>query len=251
VAPPRVHVYIDETGDRGGSADASPIFGMAAIVLDDDGVREARAAADQLRADFKVPADKVLSWKSAVKTHDRRRRAAEILSDVSGLQVCYVYTVKAELRLGSYRDNPQRLYNYVAYKTYKASLWAARAWKGGSAEVWTRFGHVVGHDHRTTEAYIHREAARDPRVPFGMEQGRRWVSADLYAESQVADLYAGFLKAALWPGGEFGYVEPSYLLRVWPQIVNSDQCAVPLGIMSMPSNDLIRRQPWFPCGGCT
>jgi Protein of unknown function (DUF3800) len=250
VAPPRVHVYVDETGDRGGSSAASPIFGMAALVLDDDGVRNVRAAVDELRADFAVPAGRVMSWKSAAKTHDRRRRAAEVLSALPGLQVCYVYTLKAELRPGSYRDNPQRLYNYVAYMIYKASLWAARAWKGSGAEVWTRFGHVVGHDHRTTEAYIRREAARDPRVPFEMEQGLRWVSADQYAESQAADLYAGFLKAALWPGGEFGYLEPSYLLRVWPQLANSDQCAVPLGIMSMPSKDLVRRQPWFPCGRC-
>ncbi|PKW14423.1 DUF3800 domain-containing protein [Saccharopolyspora spinosa] len=247
----RLHVYVDETGDRGAGKDSSPIFGMAAIVLDDVGVANVRSAVNLLREDFRVPDDAVMSWKRHVKTHDRRRRAAEVLAGVRGLRVCYVYAVKDELRQGTYLDDHQRFYNYVALKTYKSTLWAARSWKGVGAQVWTRFGHVRGHDHRTTDKYIRREAGRDSRVPFDMEQGLRWVSADQYAESQAADLYGGFLKAALWPGGEFGYVEPAYLLKVWPQIRNSESCAIPLGIMSMPANSLVRQNCWFPCDHCT
>lgn len=134
--------------------------------------------------------------------------------------------------------------------TYKSTLWAARNWKGDTAKVWTRFGHVLRHDHTSTETYIRREAQRDSRVPFHMEQGLRWVSADRYAESQAADLYGGFLKAALWPQGEFEYVEPTYLLRIWHQIRNSESCAIPLGIMSMPDAALTKKQPWFPCDHC-
>ena len=139
----------------------------------------------------------------------------------------------------------------MAYKTYKSAIWTARAWKGPDAEVWTRYGHVRAHDHRSTESYIRREAAADPRVPFEMEQGLRWVSADRYSESQAADLYGGFLKAALWPDGEFDYVEPAYLLRVWHQLSHSESCAIPLGIMSMPNSHLVREAPWFPCAHCT
>jgi hypothetical protein len=192
-----------------------------------------------------------MSWKEHVKTHDRRRRAAEVLGAVEGLKVCYVYAVKSQLRAGSYRDDPQRFYNYVAYATYKSTLWASRSWAGSDAQVWTRFGHVRHHDHRTTEQYIRKQAAADDRVPDHMEQGLRWVPANLYAESQAADLFGGFLKSALWPGGEFGYVEPSYLLQVWPKLNKSEDCAVPLGIMSMPSCSLLTRAAWFPCVTCT
>lgn len=246
----KVHVYIDETGDRGSSKSSSPIFGMAAVLVDETGALNLRSAVDRLRADFRVPVGKVMSWKDHVKTHDRRRRAADVLSAVEGLKICYVYAVKSELRAGSYRDDPQRFYNYIAYMTYKSTLWAARAWVGAGGLVWTRFGHVRHHDHRTTEAYIRSEAARDPRVPFDMEQGLRWVSADRYAESQAADLFGGFLKAALWPDGEFNYVEPAYLLRVWRQLRSSESCAIPLGIMPMPNYSLLTSQPWFPCGHC-
>lgn len=249
-APPKIHVYVDETGDRGSSPTSSPIFGMAAIVVDELGAVAIRQAVEQLRSDFKVPATKVMSWKEHVKTHDRRRRAAEVLATVDGLKVCYVYSLKAELRAGSYRDDPQRFYNFVAFKTYKNTLWTARNWKGGGAQVWTRFGHVRNHDHRTTEEYIRTQAGRDPKVPFEMEQGLRWVSADKYLESQAADLFGGFLKAALWPDGDFGYVEPSYLLTVWHKIRNSESCAIPLGLMSMPDSALVTKNSWFPCRQC-
>lgn len=97
----QVHVYVDETGDRGASPKSSPIFGMAAIVLDEAGVQGIRNAVGQLRLDFKVPPGSVLSWKEYVKTHDRRRRAADVLAAVTGIKVCYVYTVKSHLRPGS------------------------------------------------------------------------------------------------------------------------------------------------------
>jgi hypothetical protein len=223
---------------------------MAAVLVDECGAPNLRDAIQQLRSDFKVPPARVMSWKDQVKTHDRRKRAAAVLSSVAGVRICYVYAVKAELQIGSYLDDPQRCYNYLAYKMYKATLWAARNWFGKDGLVWTRFGHVKNHDHRTTEAYFHSEARKDPRVPISMEQGLRWVSADRYVESQAADLYAGFLKAALWPAGEFADVEPAYLLKIWPQIRNSDSCAIPLGIMPMPNNMLLKREKWFPCPKC-
>jgi len=245
-----VYTYIDETGDRGQGPTSSPIFGMAAVLVDDNAATALRLAVEQLRRDLQVPVNSVMSWKNNAKTHDRRKRVAELLGSVGGLRVCYVYVVKSALYPDSYLSHPQRFYNYVAYKTYKSTLWAARNWKGSSARVWTRFGHVRGHDHTTTTRYIARTAAIDPTVPHHLEQGRRWVSADRYLESQAADMYGGFLKSAVWPDGQFGYTEPSYLLSIWHQIRNSNDCVIPLGLMSMPDNSLVRQNAWFPCKHC-
>jgi hypothetical protein len=245
-----VFTYVDETGDRGQSPTSSPIFGMAAVLVDDHAAASLRLAVKQLRRDFGVPAKSVMSWKNHAKTHDRRKRAAELLGAVGGLRICYVYVVKSALRPDSYRSDPRRFYNYVAYKTYKSTLWAARNWKGSRARVWTRFGHVRSHDHTTTASYITRSAAVEPTVPHHLEQGLRWVSADKYLESQAADMYGGFLKSAVWQDGQFGYTEPSYLLSIWHQIRNSDECAIPLGLMSMPENSLVRQNSWFPCKHC-
>lgn len=246
----RVWAYIDETGDRGSSSGSSPIFGMAAVIVTEAGAVELRKAVAQLRSDFGVPSRKVLSWKDHVKTHDRRRRAAELLCKVDELKVCYVYAIKSELDPASYITDVARFYNYIAFTMYKSITWAARNWQGKNAQLWTRFGHVRHHDHTTTEAYIRAQVAADQRIPFHMEQGLRWVSADQYLESQAADLFGGFLKAATWPDGQFSYTEPSYLLKVWTKIRNSEQCAIPLGIMSMPQNHLTCEMSWFPCDAC-
>ena len=246
-----IHAYIDETGDRGNTATSSPIFGMAAVLADEDGVQGLRRALTVLRSDFGLAPDCVLSWKAHVSTHDRRKRVAEVLGQVQGIRVCYAYALKSELRPGSYVEHRDRFYNFVAYQLYKSILWTVRNWKGVNGKVWTRFSHVRHHDHTMTEAYLRREAQQDPRVPLYMEQGLKWVCATDHAESQASDLFSGFLKAALWPGGQFNYTEPAYLISVWHQIRNSDTCAIPLGIYPMPDASVLTKLDWFPCLTCS
>lgn len=246
-----LHAYIDETGDRGllSKPGSSPIFGMAAILLTDDSARAIQAAVDQLRSDFGVSPSQVMSWKHHVKTHARRKHAAQVLSAVADVRLIYVYCQKNEVA-GAYTANRELFYNYVALKLYKNILWAARNWKGAREGIRTRFGHVRGHDHQTTESYFAFELQFEPKVPWQMERGLRWVSADQYRESQAADLYAGFLRAAVWPD-EFGNVEGQYLETVWPQIRKGDHdCPIPLGFMSMPQSDLASQWAWWPCTHC-
>lgn len=246
----RLWAYIDETGDRGMGPKSSPIFGMAALLADVDGARNVRSAVDQLRSDFKVPHGRVMSWKQDAKNHDRRRHAARTLAQLKHVKVCYVYAQKDALNAASYVSDAERFYNYVAGKTYTSILWAARHWRGANCQLWTRFGHVRAHNHVPTKAYLERLAASDDRIPDYLEQGLRWVGADEYVESQAADLFGGFLKAALWPSGEFQLTEPAYLQTVWPLIRNSESCAIPLGLMSMPDNAIVTAHDWFPCDEC-
>ncbi|MGO4256438.1 DUF3800 domain-containing protein [Marmoricola sp. RAF53] len=245
----RFFAFVDETGDRGTAPNSSPVFGMAAVIMPEHAAPALREAVSRLRTDLAVPEDKVLSWKQYAKSHDRRRRAADVLGSVDGIHVCYVYAKKSALREGSYRDHNERFYNYVAFKTFKSIVWASR--RLGATDVRIRFGHVKHHRHGTTEAYIKAQAALDPKVPDKLVGSMHWVSADEYVESQAADLFGGFLKAAVWPGPPFGYVEPSYLLSIWDKIHSSGTCAIPLGIMSMPSSDVLTDEEWFPCDHCT
>lgn len=246
-----LHAYIDETGDRGlpSKPGSSPIFGMAAILLTDDSAKAVRLAIDQLRSDFGVAPGQVMSWKDHLKTHARRKHAAQVLSAITDVRLIYVYCQKDQVA-GTYTTNRELFYNYVALKLYRNILWAARNWKGAKEGIQTRFGHVRGHDHQTTESYFKFELQFESKVPSQMERGLRWVSADQYRESQAADLYAGFLKAAVWPD-EFGNVEGQYLQIVWPQIRKGDNdCPIPLGFMSMPENNLASEWPWWPCVHC-
>lgn len=241
-----LYAYIDETGDRGqsGKPGSSPIFGMAAVIVSRTAAANLRRAVSDLREAFGVPDDAVMSWKKHLKTHQRRQFAAHTLAALKGVTVIYVYCQK-DLVTGNYVKHAERFYNYVAKMTYTNVLWAAR---GRNADgIHTRFGHVRGHNHAPTKQYLEREARRDQRVPHELEQGLRWVSADRFLESQAADLYGGFLRAALWPA-EFGLVEPQYIRTIWHQVRRgTDRCAVPLGFMSMPHNDVARALAWNPC----
>nr|WP_199347695.1 DUF3800 domain-containing protein [Mycobacteroides chelonae] len=251
VTDKNVYVYVDETGDRGSSAESSPVFGMAAVIVDSATAQHLQATIDQLRRDFKVPSGKVMSWKDHLGPHDRRRRAAQLLVSVPGLTVCYVWALKSALSPGSYLDDNDRFYNWVAFKTYKSSMWAARNVHGQSARVHFRFGHVRRFDHEKSRQYIEAEAAADPKVPHHLQASLRWVSADQYRESQAADLFGGFLSAAVWPKGQFQMTEPSYLHTVWPVIrKNPQQCAIPLGLFGMPDHSIITGSDWFPCKCC-
>lgn len=246
-----VYVYVDETGDRGASAQSSPIFGMAAVIVDSTAAQHLQSTIDQLRNDFKVPAGKVMSWKDHLGPHDRRKRAAQVLVDVPGLTVCYVWALKSALSPGSYLDDNDRFYNWVAFKTYKSSIWAARNIYGQSARVHFRFGHVRRFDHEKARQYIEAEATTDPKVPHQLQASLRWVSADQYRESQAADLFGGFLSAAIWPKGNFQMTEASYLHTVWPVIrKNPSDCAIPLGLFGMPDHSIITDSDWFPCQSC-
>lgn len=242
--------YIDETGDPGGSDQSSPIFGMAAVIVSRVGSVQLLDAINELRAEFSIPRDVPLSWKAHLRTHEKRKYVAQVLARVQELKVVYVYCRKSDVTLGNFTHDRALFYNYVAGKTYKGILWAANHWDGRPARLWTRFGQVMGLDHQTTtRPYFDAQISAAVNVPNHIEQGLRWVAATTYRESEAADLYAGFVKAATWPD-KYGNVEGSYLRRIWHQIRNSEACAIPLGLMSIPENRLVTNHDWFPCRTC-
>lgn len=246
---PRLRSYIDETGDRGGGSGSSPVFGMASVIATDDGEASARATLRQLRTDFNTPAGRPMSWKADIRRdHSRAIHAAELLQAVEGLMVVYVVAKKDELDPGSYRDDITLLYNVTAYATLQRTLWAAQRFPGGSRHIEVRFGHVKKHDPTDTHNYFQIKRNMDAsRVPFWLMTHLSWVGAEKYEMSQVADLYAGFMKAATWPNN-FGRVEGAYLRAIWEQIRKVNGCPLSLGFMYRPRDDLARNSGWWPCG---
>lgn len=239
--------YVDETGDLGGNlanSKTSPVFGFAAILVGPVAALELRAAVDQLRNDFGVVSAKPMSWKDHIRTDERRMHAVRTLGAIRDVRVLYVYTDKRVVT-GPYVQTRGALYNYVAGKCYKSILWAAR--NQGADFVHLRFGQVANFDHRTTKDYFEHQVDADPKVPNERVAGLQWVAATQYRESQAADIYAGFLRAAVWPD-EFGGLHPQYLQGVWHQVrTGPTGCTIPLGFMSMPTNDVARVLPWWSC----
>ena len=247
---PTLGAYIDETGDRGRGPKASPVFGMAAVIVEPTAEVAARLALQQLRSDFGTPATRPLSWKDDIKSnHPRALHASTTLARVQGIKLIYVVVNKSLLSVGSYGDDVTLFYNVTAYAVLQRVLWAATYWPGGRRQVAIRFGHVAHHDNRDTHRYFQMKSRSDSKVPFELISSVNWTSATQFDMSQVADLYGGFLKEAFWPD-QFGNVNGEHLLRVWHQIRNSHDCVIHLGLMPRPDSQWAKRMPWFPCPNC-
>lgn len=227
---------------------------MCAVIVNQKSGQRLRNAIDALRKDFGVPPTATMSWKNHIKTASRRNHASRTLSKVDGVTLLYAYYEKSKLRPGTYATDRQRSYDYLAHKMHKAILWYTALGGHENASINIRFGHVKNHDHKTTKVYLQKSAVRD-NLPIGRQRELKWVAADTHPESQAADIYAGFLRSAIWPD-EFGNVDGQHLLRVWHLIRQADlcgkggYCAIPLGIFSMPENHLVTEMEWFPCTSC-
>lgn len=255
-----LYAYIDETGDLGdiaSSPKASRMFGMAGVICDETGAAALRQLIAELKAEFNVPHDKNFSWKAHVRPHERRKYIAQRLASLEHVQVIYVFTDKTQVR-GNYVHNRGYLYNYVAGKMFRNLLYAASHWGVPDPKITIRFSHVKGFDHKQTSyPYMMTKlpAAQDG-LPMHLVEGLSWVDARKYRESDVADLFAGCLNAAI-TRDQFGNVEGAYLMTVWEKIRMASQCqndgqycAIPLGIMPMPHYEVMKSFGWFRCQGC-
>jgi len=218
---------------------------MATVTGPETSMARVREAVKQLRKDFKVPDNKVMSSKKSAKPYERKAHAANVLASVQGISLTFVVSKKSELAPGSFQSGKKDYFDFVSEKAYISALWAAKSFGARSARI--RFGHVIGMDQAKTKKHIRDQTVNNPKVPTYLEKELSWVSADKYLESQAADLYASFLKDAFWPD-EFGNIHPQHLFRVWHQIRKGDHgCVSPLGVFAMPHYGVLTRQPWFRC----
>ena len=196
-----------------------------------------------------TPEGRPLSWKKDLKTHERRKRAAALFAQVTnGVKVIYVCSHKGMNRPDSYVADTERFYNYVAAYTFERVLMCADDWPGASQRVNIRFGQVKGIDDELTRNYfeLKRYGQQWHGLPWGALASLKWVSADQYEMSQVADVYAGFMKASVWPD-EFGATEGAYIQAIWHQIRRAHGCALGFGIKGMPVQEVFTGQDWWTC----
>ncbi len=196
-----------------------------------------------------------MSWKDHVKKYEYRLHAAEVLGSLENITVLYAYADKARLKPGSYVDDVDRFYTYVAGKMYTSIVWAVAYGYSDPAEAIIRFGHVRGHNHAATNAYLRNDIPRTKKkFPTEVVKSIRWVSADQYLESQAADLYGGFLKAALWPTPQrWGPGRPQwdFLKTIWHQVRRDpDGKATPLGLFAMPDKEAFTSAAGFCLPDC-
>jgi hypothetical protein len=247
-----VRAYVDETGDRGISASASPYFCFAAVLIADEQEAAMRAALSQLRRDLKVPPGKALHWKEHVKVYPRRQYVAKTLSQLPGIQIVYVIVEKAAIpaRAGM-RHDQVIFYNFAAGMMLERLLLAAKCWPGGARGLVAKFGHVRGFDHRTTCDYFKIKTQRGPDwVPWRLLQGQPTFEDQAKWDGlQAADQYAGMLSAAVRPDRYGGY-EAAHLFAIRHQIRrNAQGVSRNYGFKVLGNEATFTSLPWWPNQG--
>ncbi|WP_171908705.1 DUF3800 domain-containing protein [Streptomyces nanshensis] len=246
-----VRAYIDETGDRGTGASASPYFAFAAALCADESEAPMRATMSQLRRDLRCPPGKALHWKDHVKTYSRRQHVAQTLAQLSGVQIIYVVVEKAAIPAqAGMRQNHAVFYNFAAGITMERMLLSARDWPGGPRDVVVRFGHVRGFDHRTTRSYFNIKRQTGPGwLPWQRLHGDvKFEDQAKWDGLQAADQYAGMLSAAIRPD-QFGGFEAAHLLAIRHQLRRINGVSWSYGFKYLGNDVTMTGMPWWPTGG--
>lgn len=247
-----VRAYVDETGDRGISASASPYFSFAAAMIADEQEAAMRAAMSQLRRDLKVPPGKALHWKDHVKVFARRQYVAKTLSQLGDIKIVYVIVEKAAIPAqAGMRHDQVIFYNFAAGIILERLLLAAGDWPGGARDVIVKFGHVRGFDHRTTCNYFKIKTRQGPHwVPWQLLRGAPTFEDQAKWDGlQAADQYAGMLSAAVRPD-RFGGYEPAHLLAIRHQIRRTALgVSRNYGFKILGNEATFTSLPWWPQGG--
>jgi hypothetical protein len=102
-------VWIDETGDRGSSASASPFFGFAAVVVRGSNMPLLSGTKKALNRDLGRSESIELHWSKNLKGHDKRYAACEALSQCP-VRLIYALIDKTSLTPGL--RHQERLYNW-------------------------------------------------------------------------------------------------------------------------------------------
>ena len=245
-----VYAYVDETGDRGTAARSSRFFAMAGVAVGSEHLHLMRDEMAAIKTALRVPPNKGLHWSEHAKSFARRQYVSERLGGLP-MVVNYVVFEKAAIPTGSGIFGDHVLfYNYAAGLTMERLLLTARDWTGGPRPVKVQFAHVKGFDHTDTLAYFGIKRVKDVSwMPWHLLHGAvSFDGAGSFDGLQVADAYAGLLKAAI-VADELGGYEEHHLLRVRQQIRRYRGTTWGGGFKVMALPNCMQSLPWWPPTG--
>lgn len=244
---PFVHVYVDETGDRGFSARSSPFFAMTAFLVPHESEAIMQCVAGGLR--YQIDTKKPLHWVEHFKAKRRQRRelAAELLSSIPNVRVIHVVVEKAAVRSDAgMRTNPALFYNYVTRLTLERIAYATENWLGGPRFTLIRFGTVLGLNSGATLEYLTQVRSMPSTVPWDclkwppLWRGTEWDGI------QLADIHAGMLNSAL-TGQADDPTCATYLLTVGHQLYRGVHGQLlGFGMKTLGSSAYVRDRCWWP-----
>ncbi|GAA3718057.1 DUF3800 domain-containing protein [Streptomyces tremellae] len=207
---PKLHVYVDETGDRGFSDKSkakSPFFAMTAVIVPEEEEWAVKVAVGGLQGMVHSgppqEAHKPLHWVEHFKAKhpERRRRAALTLARMQDVMVIHVIADKGTMQDDwAMSKSKEVFYNFTTRLLLERVALAAKGWPGGRRLAIVRLGMVKHMDHSTSESHldwVRGGNVETYNVPWGLiKWPPTWESTQRHG-IQLADLHAGLLGTAL------------------------------------------------------
>lgn len=240
----RFRVYVDESGDRGNGRNASPVFVLAALVVDDAQDHQLRAARDELCRTLGKPPETVLHWAENIKDHGARVVAAQALRHLPA-RFIYVIVHKAGLEGNYVLGDHAAMYNYAVHRLLERVSWHVASKRG---EAILTFAHVRRFPYERFLAYIDHLRAIRTRIEWDAIRGNPRINTpENIASLQWADMAAGCLTAAVRPN-KYDNVEPRYLLDMAPRIYcpyDTDRVGI-YGLNVVGDPEWLQGHYWWP-----
>lgn len=207
---PKLHVYVDETGDRGFSDKAraeSPFFAMTALLVPQEEEWHVKLVAGGLRAIVHSgqPQDqlKPIHWVEHFKAKhtERRRHAAVALSRMPDVKVIHVIAHKDTVNEDwVMRKDGGLFYNFATRLLLERVAQSAKWWPGGKRLAIVRLAQVKHMDHSSSEShldYVRNGGCETYNVPWQLIKWPPTWHNTQRDGIQLADIHAGLLGTAL------------------------------------------------------
>lgn len=238
-------MYVDESGDRGVSLSASPIFILGALIVRDSADAAVRAFRHELCSKLRKPTGTVLHWSKNVTVHAQRKLVARELGGL-GVTFSYVIVDKEPIRktpASGLRDH-SAMYNYALRRLLERVSWYVDSQHG---EAILTFAHVRRFPYANLNNYLRTLRTSKTTIRWQAIRGQPRISTPEQTELlQIADLANGCLSSAIWPD-PYGDVEGSYLREITDRIYARPPghiCSYGLNIVG--DRNFIESQPWWP-----
>jgi hypothetical protein len=209
-----LYAFIDESGQRGRTAGASPYFVIAAVVVRDSNVQHATEALAKLRSSSGRQPHQALAWKKL--TPGARTLAARELGRKGFLKITSVVVCKHYLPSSQLPSHHHR-YAFALRLLLERVSWLAH--EHGETFSYT-ISHITGYTMKMLRGYEAR-IREDPECSIRWEcvSGPGTIGAPRTTqELQLADLAASGIAAAFNPHLRTGLTDRSYLIDLRPRL---------------------------------
>lgn len=215
--PQKLHVYVDEAGDRGWGGRSSEVFVLSAVIVRAAEVATVLAALDGINSALERPPAQVLHWAENLREHADRKYVATVLRALPATFVNIIVCKPSLFGTGSALADPAYQYSYPVRRLLERVSWYARQ-RQAVAEL--HFAHVRRFKYAPLYAYLKFLSGTSTTIAWDHLKNGTKPKIEQPTQLrglQVADLLAGTVYAAT-RSDRHGTYEPQYLETVAPRL---------------------------------